>query len=331
MFKRLIALFIIFTTVVVAENTAEKAKAKRIEALEGIVFLDIPLKNFAGDKPELKKTYEEIKNKYSAGLSFFFEGNYIESYKIFIDIQNGLEKLYEQVSILYIDRTSTVLQQAVKEATEVEVRYNRKSPFATRYVGETREASIKYNGDKREEVKEKRLYDPKEFHYLYDKKRMADNIDQAFMFLGQAKLARQQALDLDKYLEKGKKMLPRTKTQRIESYRAAIRLCRQAKVGGILVMQLNRLFDNYELQIKFKDNYFMKEKRLDPIFDFAIPNEYKVDANDSRNFIHEHEERIKIKGEEPTLVIKEPKKDTKSTTDQPASGNQATPADNSGK
>lgn len=78
-----------------------------------------------------------------------------------------------------------------------------------------------------------------------------------------------------------------------------------------MVMQLNRIYDNYELQTKFKDNYFMKEKRLDPIFDFAIPEVYKKDANDSRNSIHDREERIKIKGEDPAKIAQEERKSTK--------------------
>ena len=113
-----------------AENVAEKAKYKRSEALNQIVYLDVPLRNFSSEKPELAKEFEEVKRRYAVALSFFFEDNFVESYKIFLDVQNSLEKLYEQVSLFYIDRTNVVLQQSVKEATEIEIRFNRRAPFA---------------------------------------------------------------------------------------------------------------------------------------------------------------------------------------------------------
>lgn len=288
-----------------AVNVAEKAKYKRAEALEQLVYLEVPLKNFGSEKPELVQQYTDIKNKYTVALSFFFEDNFVESYKLFIEVQNGLEKLYEQVSLFYIDRTNLLLQQAVKEATEIEMRYNRRATFATQAIGKKREAGVRIGQDKKEVKLEQRLYDPKDIHYLYDKKRMIDNIDVAYMQLGQAKVARQKALDLEKWLEKGKAMPPTMKKSRIESYRAVIELCRQAKVNGIMVMQLNRIFDNYELQTRFKDNYFMKEKRLDPVFDFAIPDDYVKDASDSRNAMHDNNERIMVKGEDPAKIAQE--------------------------
>ncbi|HRP69908.1 MAG TPA: hypothetical protein PLY93_10290, partial [Turneriella sp.] len=291
-----------------AENVAEKAKSKRAEALNQIIYLEIPLRNFSSEKPELIKEYDEVKNKYSVALSFFFEDNFVESYKIFLEVQNSLEKLYEQLSLFYIDRTNVVLAQSVKEATEIEVRYNRKAPFATQAIGKKREAGVRISQDKKETKLEQRLYDPTDIHYLYDKKAMIDNIDHAYMLLGQAKLARQKSLDLEKWLEKGKPMPPTMKKERIENYKAVIDLCRQAKVNGIMVMQLNRIYDNYSLQTRFKDNYYMKEKRLDPVFDFAIPDEFVKDASDSRNVAYDQRERIMIKGEDPTKVMNEDRK-----------------------
>lgn len=315
-----------------AINVAEKAKYKRAEALEQLVYLEVPLKNFGAEKPELAQQYADVKQKYTVALSFFFEDNFVESYKLFLEVQNSIEKLYEQVSLFYIDRTNTVLQQAVKEATEIEMRYNRKAPFATQTIGKKREAGVRIAQDKKETQLEKRLYDPKDIHYLYDKKAIMDNIDVAYMQLGQAKVARQKALDLEKWLEKGKQMPATMKKSRIESYKGVIELCRQAKVNGIYVMQLNRIYDNYELQTKFKDNYFMKEKRLDPVFDFAIPDEFAKDASDSRNAMHDNNERIMVKGEDPEKIWAEGKKPvSKAQRFGTAGGKSSQPADNKPK
>jgi hypothetical protein len=297
--------FMLALTTLSAVNVAEKAKYKRAEALGQLIYLEVPLKNYGADKPELVKAYADVKQKYSVALSFFFEDNFVESYKLFLEVQNSLEKLYEQVSLFYIDRTNIVLQQSVKEATDIEIRFNKRAPFATQTIGKKREAGVRIAADKKETQLEKRLYDPRDIHYLYDKKAMIDNIDYGFMQLGQAKLTRQKAMDLEKWLEKGKAMPPTMKKSRIESYRAVIDLCRQAKVNGIMVMQLNRILDNYELQTKFKDSYYMKEKHLDPVFDFTIPDQFKKDADDSRNSIHEREERIKIKNEDPAKLAQE--------------------------
>ena len=315
-----------------AINVAEKAKYKRAEALEQLVYLEVPLKNFGAEKPELAQQYADVKQKYTVALSFFFEDNFVESYKLFLEVQNSIEKLYEQVSLFYIDRTNTVLQQAVKEATEIEMRYNRKAPFATQTIGKKREAGVRIAQDKKETQLEKRLYDPKDIHYLYDKKAIMDNIDVAYMQLGQAKVARQKALDLEKWLEKGKQMPATMKKSRIESYKGVIELCRHAKVNGIYVMQLNRIYDNYELQTKFKDNYFMKEKRLDPVFDFAIPDEFAKDASDSRNAMHDNNERIMVKGEDPEKIWAEGKKPvSKAQRFGTAGGKSSQPADNKPK
>lgn len=308
--RKLIALigFTLGFEAINAVNVAEKAKYKRAEALEQIVYMDVPLRNFSSEKPELVQQYNDAKLKYTVALSFYFEDNFVESYKLFLEVQNNLEKLYEQVSLFYIDRTNVVLQQAVREATEIEIRYNRKGPFATQTIGKKREAGVRITADKKESKLEGRLYDPKDIHYLYDKKAIVDNIDYAYMMLGQAKVARQKAMDLEKWLEKGKAMPPTMKKSRIESYKGAMELCRQAKVNGILVMQLNRIYENYELQTKFKDNYYMKEKRLDPVFDFAVPDDFVKDASDARGAIHENNERIMVKGEDPAKVSQEGRK-----------------------
>lgn len=122
------------------------------------------------------------------------------------------------MSLLLSNCTNTVLQQAVKEATEIEIRYNKRAPFATQTIGDS-EAGVRIGADKKPVALEKRLYDPQEIHYLYDKKAMIDNIDYGYMQLGQAKVARQKAMDLEKWLEKGKPMPATMKKSRIDSYK----------------------------------------------------------------------------------------------------------------
>lgn len=292
-----------------AEAVSEKAKYKRAEALDGIIFLEVPMKNFGGQKEALKTSYEEIKKKYGVALGFYFEENFVEAYRLFLEVQTELEKLYEDVSLSYIDRTAQILQMAGKEASEVEVTFNRKNYWVKKVSKD-----VEITKDP-EVMKKRRLYDPQEHHFIFDKKAISDNLAKGYSMLGEAKLFRQQAVDLEKWLEtrkdtKTKKeevpaVPPSMKKARLEAYMKVISHCRQAKVNAIRVLQLSRIYNNYTVQKDLKDNIHANEKNLDPVFDSSIPEQFRIDATDSQNKIFDSELRIKVKGESPVQVAKD--------------------------
>lgn len=292
-----------------AEATSEKAKYKRAETLDGIIFLEVPMKNFGNQKGELKSKYEDIKKKYGVALGFYFEENFVEAYRLFLEVQSELEKLYEDVSLSYIDRTAQILQMAGKEASEVEVTFHRKNYWVKKVSKD-----VEITKDP-ETMKKRRLYNPQEHHFIFDKKAISDNLAKGYSLLGEAKLFRQQAVDLEKWLEtrkdaKTKKeevpsVPPTMKKARLEAYMKVIAHCRQAKINAIRVLQLSRIYNNYMVQKDLRDNVHANEKRLDPVFDSSIPDQFKLDATDAQNKIYDSELRIKVKGESPLQVTKD--------------------------
>lgn len=302
------ALFSFLTgSVIWAEAVSEKAKYKRAESLEQLVYLDVPVQNFGTD--DTKAAYQELKKQYSVALAFYFEDNYLEAYRGFLDIQAKIEKLYEQISLQYIDRTSILLQSAIdgktgaeadgsapadgaekpindpKGAVDVEFQYNRRQDVVKRF------------GHDREAPKEKPLYDTKEYYYAVDKQAIINNLDAGYELLGNAKRARQEAMDLEKWLENDKPIDPRMRKMRIDNYKAAIDACRQAKLNGIKAFQLLRRHDIYKVQTEFAENFYAVEKRLSPVFDLRIPAEYRIDFNDSYNKLHNDETKYKLNNE----------------------------------
>ncbi len=293
-----------------AESPAEKAKAKRAETLHDLVFLDIPLKNFGDD--DKKNRYNEVKKKYAVALAFFFEESYVESYRTFLDAQTELDKLYEEMSALYIDRTGLILQDALQQIVDVEIKYNKNTEFVKRFLRD------------REAPKERPLYDPKDFHLVYDKYAILDNIDRGYELLGISRRASIEAQEVEKVFEPQlesddpaiKNMRienrdPKVRRYRIDRYKKIIENCRQAKLNAANVFQLmhrNRLYlvqkgefsSEAGLDAKqgeFNQNYYVKEKQLDPIFDPRIPDKYKIDASDAKNRWHEEEIKMRLNNE----------------------------------
>ncbi len=267
------------TGAVYSEAVSEKAKAKRIENLQYLVFLEVPVANFGSD--EQKKTYSDIKKEYAKGLSFFFEDDYYQAYLDFISVQKKLEKLFEELSLNYMTRTRELLQNANNRIVDITIAYHRDSQKVRRFL-KKRDVSKK--------PPEPQIYDPQSYHFTYDKRAIVNNMDLGFAKLGNAKRVRQKAMDIEKYLENNKKLSPSMRKMRIEHYMAAIKLCREGKLNGVKVYQLIQRYKKYNVQKDYKDNYYAIEKRLNPVFDFSIPDQYKIDANDGFNRIHMVEE-----------------------------------------
>lgn len=270
-----------------AEPASLKAKAKRAENLQYLMELSVPVANFGTE--EQKKELESIKKNYSSALAFFLEENYVESYRGFLETQKAVEKLSEQMSAAYLQRTQEMLGALIQNMLDMDVRYDRNSQFMKMVMK-----------DIDPEV-EKRGYDPKEVHYARDKYHIANALKMGYRKLGKAKRVRQAALDLEKWLESGKEMPPRLRKKRIESYLAVIRVCREAKLDAVYAFQLYNMHIEgkslYEVQKRYAKNPFLLEKRLDPVFDPRIPEEYVLDANDALNRLHKDEVRVKLNGE----------------------------------
>ena len=265
-----------------AVPTSQKAKTKIRENQEYILGLSVAIKNF-GTQAQ-KDEFGMIKNSYLTALSLFLEKRYVNSYKKNLETQQKLEKLYEQVSLDYIDRTSTMLGEIVKNFVDLKVRYDIKSDLLDR---------VRTNMVPEVDVKS---YNPKEFHLFYDKYPILTNIKNGYGRLGDARRIRQEAIDLEKWFEEGKEIDPKYHLVRLVKYRGAIKLCRDAKLNVIRVYQLLNRNDIYTVQTELRDNHFAKEAKMPGVLDPRIPDDYKIDSSDSHMKVHREEVMIKVEG-----------------------------------
>ena len=174
-----------------------------------------------------------------------------------------------------------MLQEAISSLVEIDVKYHRSSTIIDRMLTNI------------EPPYEKALYEPKEFHFTYDKQSMTRNMDNAYQLIGYAKQLRKEAIDLDQYLEEGKKISPYSRLRKVDNYQKAIQLCRRAKKNAVAVYQLINRHKILESS-KHEDNPYLLERKLDPVFDTRIPEKYIVDANDAINRVHSDEISLKI-------------------------------------
>ena len=275
-------LFISFlgNSFLMADSVIEKARTYRSKNLNSLVFLETPIANFGS--PQQKQKYEDVKFGYSRGLTFFFEDDFLEAYNTFLNVTENMEVLFEELSLNYIERVNSILQEAMRGLVEVNIKYHRNADIINRILQDI------------EPPVEKPYYDEKEFHFVYDKKTMISNMDMAFYYLATAKRVRLEGTNLDKYLEADKPTPPSFRMKRVENYTKAISLCRQAKLSGLRVYQLIHRNKLIEAQRKYADNPTFYEKRLDPVFDTRLPEAYIVDLNDAKNRLHDKEVRYKI-------------------------------------
>lgn len=283
------AFLLAFTMQLSALPPSQKAREKLDQNQKYIVAIAVTMENFG--TADQKKAYDDLKNDYMASLAYYFEGRFFESYNTGVKAQEKIEKLYEQVSLDYINRTNEMLQGTIKHFVELRVKYDKEGELARRYL------------KKRRAPKEKLPYDPKEYHLLYDQYTIYGNVEMGFHRLGDARRIRQDALDLEMYFEASgeegdngskDKIDNRVHAMRIHAYLGVIELCRDAKMNVVRIYQLVNRNDIYSVQTKHRENPFAVEKKLAPVFDPRIPDEYKKDANDALKLIHEDEIRVKV-------------------------------------
>ena len=266
-------------TSVFSDDISEKAKRMKSYNFNYLLFLDVPLQNFGTE--EEKKQYTDIKNEYARATGLFYERRYLEAYRVYVPVLENIEKLYERLSLSYIDRTYGLLQNSLTALVEVGIKYDKRS-----YTVENILTDI-------EVPYEKPHYDPKEFHFTYDKEIMVRNLDRSYLYIAYATEIRRRGIILENVLEKDRVLSPEVRLVRVDNYKRSIEFTRQAKVNAIYIYQLintNKMLDTHE----YSSNPYFNEKNLAPVFDKRIPDEYKLDANDSLNRVHKDEIELRV-------------------------------------
>ncbi|PJZ68073.1 hypothetical protein CH373_04545 [Leptospira perolatii] len=307
------------------EAVSSKAYKKRVELLTYLRELEPIVKNYPGEPKSSQNQgnqgqnnqtsedgdrlvkYKELKRLYQEGLLYFFEGNHVNSYRRFLEAQLGMEQLLEELSQAYVERSEELMKLAIERKNpnnpedralvDISVEYS-KSSYLRADIKENREAPFT-----------RRMYNPREYHYVTNKDTIEKNMELGYRFLGEAKNARNNALKIEKHLEKHQKLQPSHRKHRIEMYFGAINLCRDAKSNAINIFKLKYPYDNYYIlrsdakteELKneygevtaaevvslegvtydFSQNPTLRlDNRMSPIFDRRIPDEYRKDAVD---------------------------------------------------
>lgn len=315
---------------VASQSVSYKAYNKRIELITYLRELEPMVKNYPGNDTEGNvvltmyaeegkeghriKRYEDIKRIYQEALQYYFETNYVASYRRFLEAQIAIEKLTEELSQLYVIRSEEMMKVAMerknpndpldKTVVDISIEYGRNS------------RNLKEMKTNREAPYLRRMYEPKEFHYVVNKYGIEKNVEMGYKFLGMAKNARIEALAVEKHLEKHQTLNPEKRKYRIDKYFGAINLCRDSKANAANIFKLKYPFDNYFLQksdakqeswqdlddnvvegevVKLegvtydftKNPYIKHDKRLQASFDERIPADFRVDYADSKSRVYE--------------------------------------------
>jgi hypothetical protein len=264
-----------------AESVMAKAYQKRVEILSYLRILEPIVKNYRGLDREGKPTlvtaekgkegerhrkYIEVKRLFQEGLADYFEGDYSNSYKRFLEAQVDIEQLFEELSEFYIETSSEILKSAVfmkdpndyaDPAFDSKVKDKKLGDVMKETDQELVDISVEFGAKSRnlrdmtqdrEAPYLSRQYNPKETHFLYDKYAIEQNIETGYRALGEAKQARIDALKIERNFEKHQKLQPVHRKYRIEKYIAVIERCRLAKTAAVSVFQLKYPYDNYYLQ-----------------------------------------------------------------------------------
>ncbi|MEM7180957.1 MAG: hypothetical protein AAF518_08585 [Spirochaetota bacterium] len=320
--KRILILFTILFALsnVQGEPVQSKANMKRVELIGYLRTLEPMVKNYPNGKDgkdskkykegKLYKQYEQIKRKVQEGILYFYEGGYANSYRRFVDAQTNTEKLLEELSQSYIERSENMLKSAVevldeknkldRDLMDISIEFSRTSKYRKSLI-ENRQPAVS-----------NRHYDPKLYHYYVSKKTIEDSLAMGYKSLGQAKKARVKGLKVEQHLEKHQVLKPEMRKYRIERYLASITKCKDAKAAALNVFRLKYPYENAfihanspkedeiakgvtdlndELQKKPRkyayDNYpYLNKKKLPAPFDQRIPNKYRVDYADNQGQVY---------------------------------------------
>jgi hypothetical protein len=330
-----------------AQSAAEKATRQRDSLIVTLRKLRPMVYNFPCDPvPECMpadaeqrrknpgtnvEMYRKAKRLYQEGLVYYFEKNFVNSYSRFMEAQQTIDKLLEGMSQIYIDRTEVMMRQSIEKlnpndpndmtVVDVSMEYGPNSKLRRDFL---KNRNVQYDV---------RRYDPRNYHWAVNKFQIEKNMEKGYEHLGLARKAREKALRLDATLTGNRPMPVEILNRRIELYEQAIDMCRKAKLNAEFIFALKYPYANYPLNNQFgktekiddkpgeipslhgvkmnwSQNPNVMPKKLHPIFDFRVPQEWHRDTVDAREmrFDDELDTQIRFrfhKGKKPVEILED--------------------------
>ncbi len=273
------------------ESIGQKSEILRLHLLRNLRDARVIVRNFpctpfpsclkGGETVEsdLLKKYTELEKAYTEGMIYFYEGNFVGAYSSLFSILTGIDKLLDEMSQFYLERTSLMLRDALEKK-------DKENPDDKTVVSVLLDYGQKSR--KREEFSKlhepphfKRSYDAKELRWVYNRHAIEGSVRKGYEYISHARearlrasrvLSREQAPnysavspELSKtatkdgdsvakdrndlvYEKKRKPVTFNQRKKRIYYYFKTIELCRQAKRNAGFIFGLKYPYDNYALQ-----------------------------------------------------------------------------------
>ena len=320
LYRFIFFIFLCFTVPIFGKLVSTKSYDKKIENLKYIKQIEILVLNLKSmDKKQDKiKDYQKIKNTYEEAYIFYLEGQYPSSYKRFLDTEILIERILEEISQFYIERTQDMLKDSIEKIDKQSPNDKTLIEISTDY------SKLSFEDKKAKGLRsfpfpgKKRNYDEKNFHYIRDNYKIQLSVENSYKYLRESKEMRIKALKIGLDLEDHKKLSSEERKKRIGYYFDTIELCKKAKVNAIQTFRLKYPYNNYYLYnieakknekaegesnrvyiedhtMDFTKNKYVNYRNISPIFDNRIPAKYKIDAIDNQNLVYVHEIDEKIK------------------------------------
>ncbi|MBN1531930.1 MAG: hypothetical protein JXA20_04650 [Spirochaetes bacterium] len=273
--KRGLLLSILFTVLIAVSlqsdlypvSTAVKSQEDYIFTLDALRNINIMVENFSEDS--IQKKHDQIQALFREASETLYAQNFDGSYQKFRKLKFDLIDLLDTISQKYLDRTKEILDSTQKESFDILIKY---SPKNTSFITYFRKPF-----DPLHDVK---VYDATKYHYFHSRVKIATYLRNGYKNYHEALNSfKDPEIEM---LRKKKYMTPGSQNFIIERFLTVIENCRQAKQYGI---EIHRILNANEFG-KSLAEFGISGQSMDPIFDYRIPEQFKIDANDNIGLIH---------------------------------------------
>ncbi|MBW7857746.1 MAG: hypothetical protein H3C43_05530 [Leptonema sp. (in: Bacteria)] len=275
--------------------------------------------------------YRKSKQLYQEGLIYYFEKNFVNAYSRFLESQVAMDKLLENLSQSYLDRTDYMIRAAIEKKNPNDINDMAVVDISMDF-GANSKLQRDFHKDRNIQY-DVRRYDPRNYHWAVNKYRIEKNMEKGYEHLGLARKARERALQLDAHLPPQEKTSIGLINRRSEIYLQVIDLCRKAKINAEFIFALKYPYENYALsnpygkteatddkageipslhgvKMNFSQNPNVMPKNLHPLFDFRVPQEWHRDTVDARELRYDDEIDVQLrfryhKGKKPVEILED--------------------------
>ncbi len=268
-----IILLILFcnTNIVFAVSAAKKSEDDYKFILYNLRSIRITIDNFGTD--EQKNQYSGIQGLFQKATEEYYAQNFFSSQDKYYKTKENLIQLLKNMSDLYISRAREILDSTSKRAIDILIKYDKNTAFA------------KYFREPYNPIDDIKAYDEKEYHLFQDKKRIESYLRNGYKKL---QIANNLLSDPDfKIILEKEKKTNKNLEYILKQYISVISSCKYAKSYGIEIYKVININQIGEIL----DKYGITLKKLMPIYDDRIPEEYKIDANDNSSLVHSFEQK----------------------------------------